>query len=194
VLLLHQTREEIEMSNDIWDWIEDQLTKPGHGWSSDSAEMLAVYDLRAKLTPPTRMVSGSELPELPEPEVLGTSYYDEQTRTHKWKHHYTADQMHAYARAALSTLQSGAEGKDGWLPIESAPSDRTHIRGLWVTSKRDGKPDRKHWCSFVGFVDDSGRFVDPDYLEDFGWEAHDYEAWHALPAPPNTALQPGREG
>lgn len=72
-----------------------------------------------------------------------------------------------------------------WQPIETAPKDGTrHVRGLWVTVTSGDRPTRKEWHEYVGYVSDDGRFVDPDYSDDFGWYANDFTHWTALPPPP----------
>lgn len=73
-----------------------------------------------------------------------------------------------------------------WQSIETAPNDGSeHIRGLWVTIKRSGAEDEIQWRSYAGFIhDESGRFLDVDYGEDFGWEADDFSHWMPLPEPP----------
>lgn len=76
-----------------------------------------------------------------------------------------------------------------WLTITNAPNDgQQHIRGLWVTSRIDGKPDTREWRQYIGLVNDGGEFVDPEYGETFGWEADEYEAWMPAAEAPGAAL------
>lgn len=87
-------------------------------------------------------------------------------------------------RRALSRSEVPA----GWQPIETAPNDRIHVRGLWVRMRRGGRPDEMEWRQYVGYIEDeTGRFVDPEYSEDFGWQADDYDRWMDLPAPPRPS-------
>lgn len=73
-------------------------------WFRANAETLAT---------PARVVSASELPELPVPGVTETRNDMGHSDEYEVGIGFTADQMRAYAQAALSTLKSGAEGKDG---------------------------------------------------------------------------------
>lgn len=68
-----------------------------------------------------------------------------------------------------------------WQSIETAPNDRPHIRGLWVTDKKTGSIA---WEQCFGQVDDeTGEFVtlDGDYT---GWADGDWTHWLPLPEPP----------
>lgn len=86
--------------------------------------------------------------------------------------------------AALDAAIALMRGQS-WQPISTAPNDRIHVRGLWVRMRRDACPDEMEWRQYVGYIEDeTGRFVDPEYGEDFGWEADDYDCWMELPAPP----------
>jgi hypothetical protein len=87
--------------------------------------------------------------------------------------------------------QPASAAGDAWHPIATAPEDGIHIRGLWVTNKfRDGTTARE-WRQYVGLIEDeTGRFVDPEYMEDFGWEAGHFDAWMSLPEPPAAAPTP----
>jgi hypothetical protein len=77
--------------------------------------------------------------------------------------------------AALSTIQSGAEGKDGWLPIESAPEGEflALVQGRAFAAFRVGNVIKAEYCN-------SPFITQPTH-------------WHPYPTPPNTALQPGQE-
>lgn len=118
---------------------------------------LEAIDL-ATLATPARVVSDAELPELPEPEVDGSVYHEALKICVIGKVHYTADQMHAYARAAL-TLTAGADAKDGdALRIAVAgyigPLDDPRIGwrgGLFNPSSSD-----KYRCEGCGFEWDDG--------------------------------------
>lgn len=76
-----------------------------------------------------------------------------------------------------------------WQTIDTAPDDGTiHVRGLWVTVKWNGGPEEREWRQYVGYIEDeSGRFIDTEYQQDFGWEAEDFSHWLHLPSPPLAA-------
>jgi hypothetical protein len=75
--------------------------------------------------------------------------------------------------------------KAAWQPIETAPEEGWHFRGIWVSNIKTGKSwFETHW----GFIhDETGEFVNDDG-EDFGWSAEDYTHWFPceLPQPPET--------
>lgn len=82
-----------------------------------------------------------------------------------------------------------------WVTITTAPNDgRPHIRGLWVTSRIEGKPDTREWRQFIGLINDDGDFVDPDYGETFGWDADQYDAWMPLADAPSATLATAKHG
>lgn len=69
-----------------------------------------------------------------------------------------------------------------WQPIETAPDEVVHIRGLWVY--RASTFERLYWQADIGFVNDDGEFVGVGHTGDFGWRADDYTHWMPLPEPP----------
>ena len=74
-----------------------------------------------------------------------------------------------------------------WQPIETAPTDRVHIRGLWVHNNRS---EKTWFAQFIGLInEESGDFVDVDHGQDFGWDAADFTHWSELLPPPT----PNRE-
>jgi hypothetical protein len=76
-----------------------------------------------------------------------------------------------------------------WLSITNAPNDgRPHIRGLWETSRIDGKPESREWRQYIGLINDGGEFVDPEHGETFGWAADQFEAWMPAADAPGAAL------
>ncbi|WP_353099147.1 Lar family restriction alleviation protein [Stenotrophomonas lactitubi] len=82
-----------------------------------------------------------------------------------------------------------------WVTISTAPNDgRLHIRGLWVTSRIEGKPDTREWRQFIGLINDDGDFVDPDYGESFGWGADQYDAWMPVADAPSATLATVKHG
>lgn len=99
--------------------------------------------------------------------------------------HTAAGRVVATVPIQIASAAANARA-EGWLPIESAPVEGLHIRGLWIHSLKDGRLNDKSWRAFVGYMNEAGRFVDPEYGEDFGWEDDDYEAWHALPPAPEV--------
>ena len=69
-----------------------------------------------------------------------------------------------------------------WQPIETAPKDAAHVRGLWVHSRRGGH----YWESIAGHIcPDTGDFLDHD--GNAPWRAEDYTHWQPLPPPPGAA-------
>lgn len=112
------------------------------GWVPDAAGDPQCYDQAAAMSadlirkvllpmldgakPPARVVSDGDLPEFPDPKwIYHASNIEGEDDLHMFadsgavdegcehcERLYTAEQMQEYARAALSTLQSGAEGKD----------------------------------------------------------------------------------
>lgn len=68
-----------------------------------------------------------------------------------------------------------------WQPIETAPNDVIHVRGMWVHSAHTGLPI--YWTADAGYPDDEGDFI---YTcgEPTGWRSDDYTHWMPLPDPP----------
>lgn len=86
-----------------------------------------------------------------------------------------------------NALRVDAERR-GWQPMATAPDDGSaHIRGLWVHTVAEGKPDRSEWRQYVGYLNDYREFVDPEYGETFGWDSDQYEAWMPVAEPPADA-------
>lgn len=82
-----------------------------------------------------------------------------------------------------------------WVTISTAPNDgRPHIRGLWVTSRIEDRPDTREWRQFIGLINDDGDFVDPDYGESFGWDADQYDAWMPVADAPSATLATAKHG
>ena len=108
----------------------------------------------------------SDLPKMPMP--ARTLYGPNRTVD---GHYFTADQMRAYAQAALNARTGG----DGWLPIESAPKDGT----LVLLSRPGAAVWQGNW------VGQSGRYVINGWTRfnsvDIGWEP---THWQPLPTPP----------
>ena len=73
-----------------------------------------------------------------------------------------------------------------WQPIETAPTDVLHVRGLWVY---DDKGQPLSFDCDTGRIDDDGFFVD-EFGNVHGLSAGDYTHWHPLEVPP----APGGEG
>lgn len=69
-----------------------------------------------------------------------------------------------------------------WQPIETAPKDGLHVRGLWVHCGYTG--ESLYWRADCGLVSDDGDFVCVSG-DDFGWCASDYSHWMPLPEPPS---------
>jgi len=118
--------------------------------------------MKTKHTPgPWLVGSYPELPELPEPQK------------ECWIGHdlYSADQMRAYAQAALNARAGG----DGWMPIESAP-----INGYFLAHSAKGwigvvkRSDPEHAPGKGWFEDEHTEFINPE------WLTH----WQPLPTPP----------
>lgn len=68
-----------------------------------------------------------------------------------------------------------------WQPIETAPTDVFHVRGLWVHDK-DGAP--LYFETDAGFVDDDGHCFIDSAGNVYGWAAYQYTHWHPLDVPP----------
>ena len=68
-----------------------------------------------------------------------------------------------------------------WQPIETAPINGNHQRGMWVYSHATGEPI--YWTADYGYVDSDGDFC---YAggDQTGWRAEDYTHWMPLPKPP----------
>ena len=108
---------------------------------------------RDKLTSP----GAAELPDLP--DSYGDHCVTDSVRTMR-EPGYTADQMRAYAQAALNARAGG----DGWLPIESAPksvADGRRVDGIYL----------------LGFIPDADACDPLSCMDTIWWE----------PLLPNTA-------
>jgi hypothetical protein len=79
-----------------------------------------------------------------------------------------------------------------WQPIETAPKDEVHIRGLYANHRVSTNPDvyKKIWEYDEGYVDSDGDFVDRDG-EPTGWAALDYTYWRPSLDPPKTEVNGG---
>ena len=73
-----------------------------------------------------------------------------------------------------------------WQLIETAPKDKAHIRGLWVTCFRNTPQEHTVWQQFIGDIDEDGDFVDIEGGYCFGWNVNDYTHWMPLPEPPEV--------
>lgn len=88
--------------------------------------------------------------------------------------------FHRMAQHWISAATQPAPIPTAWQPIETAPTDVLHVRGLWVYDD-SGQP-----LSFdcdTGRIDDDGFFVD-EFGNVHGWSADDYTHWHPLAIPP----------
>jgi len=135
-------------------------------------------------TPAPQVEMVSEVPELPDPEY---QHYEYDLKRLADTQGYTADQMRAYAQAALNARAGG----DGWLPIESAPksvADGRRVEGVYL----------------LGFIPDSDACDPLSCMDTIWWEPllpnsaggrgkwcagkSDIEVspthWQPLPAPP----------
>lgn len=130
-------------------------------------------------TAPTPSAAG--LPPLPEPH--GTLAICDFQATPgdpvRYRDVFTADQMQAYALAAIAAQQKNPDhldsgecgGVQAWQPIETAPSDGTAILGY---------DDAMHWASeaySICWIGPSGKWWDGEYLNS---PTH----WMPLPAAP----------
>lgn len=70
-----------------------------------------------------------------------------------------------------------------WKPIETAPDDVAHVRGLWVYSAETKEP--MYWQADCGCVSIDGDFIGSNG-DNFGWQAGDYTHWTPLPEPPSN--------
>lgn len=86
----------------------------------------------------------------------------------------------AFISATTTEAQHPAPIPTGWQPIETAPKDGLHVRGVVVCSA-NGIP--LHFECHTGYVDEDGDFIDTagDW---HGWSAGDYTHWHPLEVPP----------
>ena len=75
------------------------------------------------------------------------------------------------------------EAASAWQPIETAPDDIQHIRGLWSVYNKTGE---KFWNSYLGYVDDETGEFGGEYGEDFGWSNDDFTHWMHRPTQPTT--------
>lgn len=66
-----------------------------------------------------------------------------------------------------------------WQPIETAPTDVEHVRGLHVYSPNGSLVGFFYWAGYVD--DESGRFYDCEG-QHVGWESEDFTHWAELPA------------
>ena len=69
-----------------------------------------------------------------------------------------------------------------WQDISTAPTDRHHVRGIWVRHRPSGNT---YWEVVAGYVDDeTGEFIDHD--GNSPWRAEDYTHWMPLPPAPEA--------
>lgn len=95
---------------------------------------------------------------------------------------YAIDQIDVCERVPDYNLALAYLDATQWQPIETAPMDGLHLRGLWVTNGLTGK---RRWEIYFGNIDDHGEFVDQDG-NDCGWPTDAYEMWMPLPMPPQV--------
>lgn len=69
--------------------------------------------------------------------------------------------------------------KQDWQPIETAPTDRRHVRAILVYNKTG----HAHWEVHCGYPDGFD-FIDTAQDECTGWSPEDYDLWLDLPALP----------
>ena len=119
-----------------------------------------------------------QLPELPEPFEI-VKDVDRFNYIHDVDV-YTADQMRAYAQAALNARAGG----DGWLPIESAPKDGTYILAIVPGFV----PAVAKWRAERGSFEymDADNFSSDDQYEEFLMATDSWAPthWQPLPTPP----------
>ena len=112
----------------------------------------------------------------------------------KWKALYDAaiklneSQEKRFEREINLLNTEQAVAVPGWLPIESAPKDDVHVRGMWVHGPgKHGTHDPLYFAQHVGHVDDAGYFVD-DAGNEYGWRPEHYTHWtpFIVPQPPKV--------
>ena len=109
----------------------------------------------------------NQLPPLPEPD---THCFDDDTGKDVWS--YTADQMRAYALAALQAAQAAltAAKAGGWQDISTAPKDGTRFIAWRKYSTRP--LIARYWKDFGWFEDEDGLHL------------YNLTHWQPLPNPP----------